>query len=81
MFHWAEDLHLKLHWKVKSLSILIGLWRMRRPLIRKKYFHKLPLDKENKFKEGSWEAFGFWKSFILCLKKGRRFKKRRRMNV
>jgi len=29
---------------------------MRRQLIKGKNFHKLPLDKENKLKEGSWEV-------------------------
>jgi hypothetical protein len=29
---------------------------MKRPLIGRKYFHKLPLDKKNKL-EGSWEVF------------------------
>jgi hypothetical protein len=38
------------------------------------------LDKENKFKEGSWEAFGFGKlSFVLGGKK--RLRKKMSMNV
>jgi hypothetical protein len=32
---------------------------MKRPLIGGKDFHKLPLNEENKLKEGSWEAFSF----------------------
>ncbi len=50
---------------------------MKRPLIKGKDFSKLPLDNENKFKEGSWEAYQK-RSGILCvfLKQ-----KRRRMNV
>jgi hypothetical protein len=39
-------------------------------------FPQLPLDRENKLKEGSWEAWGE-RSFILCFFLG----KRRKMNV
>jgi hypothetical protein len=39
---------------------------MRRPLIRGKNF-KLPLDKEKKLKEGSWEAFERKGTNILCV--------------
>jgi hypothetical protein len=38
---------------------------MRRPLIGRKDF-KLPLDKENKFKEGSWEVYKK-RSGTLCV--------------
>jgi hypothetical protein len=50
---------------------------MKRPLIKGKDFSKLPLDNENKFMVGSWEAYQK-RSGILCvfLKQ-----KRRRMNV
>jgi len=40
---------------------------MRRPLIGRKDFNKLPLDKENKFKKGSWEIFGFGKFYLVFL--------------
>jgi len=52
--------------------IPINSWRLRRPLIRGKDFHKLPLDKENKFKEGSWEVFSLRKFCLVFL--GRRRK-------
>jgi hypothetical protein len=53
---------------------------MRRPLIRGKEFHKFSLEKYNKLKEGSWEAF-FFKIFVLFFGGGERFKKRRKMSV
>jgi hypothetical protein len=52
---------------------------MRRPLIRGKEFHKFSLEKYNKLKEGSWEAF-FLKIFVLFFGGGERFKKRRKMS-
>jgi len=39
---------------------------MRRPLIGGNNF-KLPLNKENKLKEGSWEAFEIKGTCILCV--------------
>jgi hypothetical protein len=38
---------------------------MKRPLIGRKDFPQLPLDKENKFKERSWETLGWGKSFYF----------------
>jgi hypothetical protein len=38
---------------------------MKRSLIEGKDFHKLLLDKDNKFKEGSWEAFNFGKFYLF----------------
>jgi hypothetical protein len=32
----------------------------------KERFPQLPLDKENKLNEGSWETLGWGKIFVLC---------------
>jgi hypothetical protein len=40
---------------------------MKKPLIGGKDLHKLPLDKENKLKEGSWKAFGFYFKILSCV--------------
>jgi len=45
---------------------------LRRPLIGGKDFHKLPLDKENKLKEGSWEVFSLGKFCFVFLRRRRK---------
>jgi hypothetical protein len=50
-------------------------------LIGWKDFHKLPLDNENKFREGSWEVFGFLIVLFCFFGRGERLRKRRKINL
>jgi len=45
---------------------------MKRPFDWREKFPQLPFDKENKFKEGSWEALGWGNFFILYFWKRRK---------
>jgi hypothetical protein len=49
---------------------------MKRPLIGKKDF-QTSINKDNKFKEGSWEAYQKREWYLVCFFQG----KRRRMSV
>ncbi len=51
-FIGPKDSHPNFNWMAIHSQILIGPWRMRRPLIGAKGFSKLSLDKGNKLKEG-----------------------------
>ncbi len=46
-----------------------------------KDFHKLPLDNENKLREGSWEVFGFLRVLFSFFGRGEKLRKRRKISL
>jgi len=68
IFIGYKDSHPNHHWRMKSSSNPIDSWKEKKPLIKRRDFHKLSL-RENRLKEGFYGWFLQSMIFYLCWKR------------